>query len=104
MQWNFADTWDAVAAAVPDRAAVVHGERRVSWAEFERRSAALAAALLDAGLGRQAKVGTYLYSRPEYLETYYAAFKASLVPFNVNYRYKADEVLYIFDNADAEAV
>jgi fatty-acyl-CoA synthase len=64
----------------------------------------MAAALLDAGLERQAKVAGYLYNAPEYLETYYAAFKAGLVPVNTNYRYVADELIYLFDNADAQAV
>ena len=60
--------------------------------------------MLDAGLERQAKVAAYLYNAPEYLETYYAAFKAGFVPVNTNYRYVADELIYLFDNADAEAV
>ena len=34
----------------------------------------------------------------------YAAFKAALVPVNTNYRYTADELLYLWDNADAGAV
>ena len=102
--FNFADCWEMAAVESPDRTALVQGERRVSWAELDRRADSLAAALLDAGLPRQAKVGAYLYSMPEYLETYYAAFKASFVPFNVNYRYKAAEVHYILDNADAEAM
>ena len=33
-----------------------------------------------------------------------AAFKAGLAPFNTNYRYGGDELTYLFDNADAEAV
>ena len=33
-----------------------------------------------------------------------AAFKAGLVPFNTNYRYGGDELTYLFDNADAEAM
>ena len=65
---------------------------------------ALAADLLDAGLGQQAKVAAYLYNGPEYLETYFAAFKAGLAPVNTNYRYGPEEILYLFDNADAEAV
>ncbi|HEY2177970.1 MAG TPA: acyl-CoA synthetase [Caulobacteraceae bacterium] len=102
--WNYAELWEQVATAVPDRAAQIHGERVSSWAEFDRRANGLARALLDAGLGRQAKVAAYLYNAPEYLETYYAAFKAGLVPVNTNHRYVADELIYLFDNADAEAV
>ncbi|MGH9047390.1 MAG: AMP-binding protein, partial [Acidimicrobiales bacterium] len=50
------------------------------------------------------KVGAYLYSCSEYLETYFAAMKAGMAPFNVNYRYGPDEVRFILNDADAEAV
>jgi acyl-CoA synthetase (AMP-forming)/AMP-acid ligase II len=103
-EWNYADIWEAVADAVADRSAQIHGERALTWADFDRRADALAQRLLDAGLDRQAKVAAYLYNAPEYLETYFAAFKAGLAPVNTNYRYVADELIYLFDNADAEAV
>lgn len=102
--WKFADNYDAIAAAVPDRPCQIHGDTIVTWGEFERRAAALAADLLAAGLGHQAKVACYLYNGPEYLEATYAAFKAALVPVNTNFRYGPDEIHYLFDNADAEAV
>jgi acyl-CoA synthetase (AMP-forming)/AMP-acid ligase II len=102
--WNYADLWEAIAEAVPARPAQVHGARTLSWGDFDRRADALARHLLDSGLRRQSKVAAYLYNGPEYLETYYAAFKAGLAPVNTNYRYVADELVYLFDNADAEAV
>ena len=46
----------------------------------------------------------YLYNGPEYLEATFAAFKAGLVPVNTNYRYVDDELVYLWDNADAVAV
>jgi fatty-acyl-CoA synthase len=33
-----------------------------------------------------------------------AAFKAAMAPVNTNYRYGPEEIVYLFDNADAEAV
>ena len=75
-----------------------------SWREFDGRADGVAAALLDAGLGHQAKVAQYLYNGPEYLESVFAAFKAGLVPVNTNYRYTEDELTYLWDNADVEAV
>src|SRR5271156_5151246 len=102
--WNYADVWEPIAAAIPDRPAQVQGDRVLRWPESDRRANALARRLLDLGLTRQAKVAAYLYNGPEYLETYYAAFKAGLAPVNTNYRYVADELVYLFDNADAEAV
>ncbi|HUZ13272.1 MAG TPA: AMP-binding protein [Caulobacteraceae bacterium] len=102
--WNHADIWESIAGAIPHLPAQIRGARVVSWGEFDRRANALARRLLDIGLKRQSKVAAYLYNGPEYLETYYAAFKAGLAPVNTNYRYVADELLYLFDNADAEAV
>ena len=51
-----------------------------------------------------AKVACYLYNGVEYLETMTAAFKVAMAPVNTNYRYGPDEITYLFDNADAEAV
>ncbi len=104
MSWNFADTFEAVAAAVPDRPCQIHGDRVVTWAELDRRADALAADLVAAGLGRQAKVACYLHNGPEYMEAMVATFKAAMVPVNTNFRYGPDEIRYLFDNADAEAV
>jgi fatty-acyl-CoA synthase len=102
--WNLADVYEAVAAKVPDRPCQVQGDRVISWREFDARADALAADLLSVGLGHQSKVAAYLYNGPEYLETYVAAFKGGFAPVNTNYRYGHDEIVYLFDNADAEAV
>eukprot|EP01030_Chromulinospumella_sphaerica_P016739 gene16739-16555_t len=102
--WTFADVWEEVAAAIPERPAQIQGTRVVSWRDFDRRANALAAWLVGKGLGHQAKVAAFLYNAPEYLESYYAAFKAGLAPVNTNYRYEPEELFYLFDNADTEAV
>jgi len=102
--WTYADLLEGVAAAVPNWVAQLHGERSFTWAQFDQRADALAAHLLASGLTEQSKVAAYLYNGPEYLETYFAAFKAGLAPVNTNYRYGPDEIRYLFSNADAEAV
>jgi fatty-acyl-CoA synthase len=38
------------------------------------------------------------------MESYFAALKLRAVPFNVNYRYTAQEIAYLLENADAEAL
>src|SRR5271167_3004582 len=103
-EWTYADIWQSIARAQPQATAFVQGERTVSWEEFELTGDALAQYLLDSGLGRQSKVGAYLYNCPEYLCTVAAALKVAMVPFNVNYRYGSEELLYLLDNADAEAL
>jgi acyl-CoA synthetase (AMP-forming)/AMP-acid ligase II len=103
-RWNFATVWEAVAETHPVAPAVAQGSTRRTWSQFERRADAVAAGLLDAGLGHQAKVAQYLYNCPEYLESVFGAFKAGLVPVNTNYRYTEAELVYLWDNADVEAV
>ncbi len=102
--WTYADVYESVAAALPEAPALLHGSDWRSWSAVDTRANGLARYLLDAGCGHQAKVAFYLYNRPEYLELFYACSKASLVHVNTNYRYADDELVYIWDNADAAAV
>ena len=102
--WNYANLWESVAAAAPDRPALIQGRKVVPYRDFDRRANALARRMLEAGVSHQSKVGAYLYNAPEYLETYFAAFKAGLAPFNINYRYGGEELTYLLENADAEVV
>ncbi len=104
MDWNMADIWEAVAGVIPDEPALIHEERTVTWAEFDRRSNALARRLIEGGAKTGDKVSIYSYNRTEWMESVAAAFKARLVPVNVNFRYKDEELLYLFDNSDSVAV
>jgi acyl-CoA synthetase (AMP-forming)/AMP-acid ligase II len=102
--WNFATIWETVADELPDAPAVIQGDRVVPWGEFDRRADGIARTLLDRGAQHQDKVAQYLYNCPEYLESMFGAFKAGLVPVNTNYRYADEELLYLWDNADAVCV
>ncbi len=100
----FADIFEALADAIPDAPAISQGQRVVRWGEYDDRAARLAAGFAAHGLGRDAKVGMFMYNSPEYLVTQYAAFKERLTPVNVNYRYLDDELAYLLDNADCAAI
>ena len=102
--WNFADVWEVVAEKLPDAPALIHGDAKRTWAELDRRANGIAATLLGLGVARQDKVAQYLYNGLEYLESIFAIWKAGLVPVNTNYRYGDEELLYLWDNADAVAV
>jgi len=103
--WNFADLWEAIASQIPDALAQQQAERQLTWAEFDRRANGVAAALLAVdGAAEQDKVAQYLYNSPEYLESVFAAFKAGMAVVNTNYRYAADELVYLWDNADVTTV
>ncbi len=102
--WNFADIWETVAETIPDAPALVHGDRTITWSDFDHRADGVAQAVLRAGVGEGTTVAQYLTNRPEYLESVFAAFKLGLAPVNTNYRYVDDELVYLWDNADTSVV
>jgi len=104
MQMHFASVWEAIADEIPDRIALVHGELRRTWSEFDDRAARLARALQQHGIGPDSKVAQYLYNGNEYLESCFAAFKLGAVPINASYRYLEEELVYLLDNADVEVL
>ncbi len=104
MEFHFATVWESIADELADDVAVVHGTRRFTWRQYDDRAARVASAFTAAGLGPDSKIGLYLYNGNEYLEAHYAAFKMRGVPVNVNYRYLDEELVYLLDNADAEAL
>ncbi|NQW60892.1 AMP-binding protein [bacterium] len=104
MEKQFATIWESIADSIGDSPAVTQGTVTRTWSEYDQRAARIASALVDAGLQPQSKVGLYLYNSNEYLEAQFAAFKFRGVPVNVNYRYLDEELLYLLDNSDAEAL
>ena len=103
-KWNFGDVWEAVADVQPEAPALTHGTRTLTWREMDRRADNLARWLLSAPVAAQDKVALYLYNCSEYLEATFACFKIGLVPVNTNYRYADDELVYLWENAEAVAV
>ena len=102
--WNIADVFEVVAAAVPASPALIQGDRTLSWHELDTRSGQVAAYLAGQGLSRQDKVVQYLRNCPEYLESFAATLRASMVPVNTNYRYGPEELSYLWRDCDARAV
>jgi acyl-CoA synthetase (AMP-forming)/AMP-acid ligase II len=116
-EFNLAEVHEAIAAAYPDRECLVHGDRRLSWSDLTARSRRLANYLRSRGLGEvvdrsrlepwesgQDHIALFLYNCVEYLEGMLGAFKARIVPFNVNYRYVAEELAYVFRDARPRAI
>ena len=104
MDVSFGTIWEAVAANLPDAVAISEPGRDYTYAEFEGRSARLAAAMAGAGVGPGDKVACYLYNGAAYLETVFAAFKIGAVPVNANYRYTESELSALLADADAAAL
>ena len=101
---HYATIWEAISDRMPDRPALRHGERALTWAQFDDRAARLAGALLAHGIGAEDSVGLYLHNGPEYFESFFAALKIRARPFNANYRYRGNELRQLLENAEAKAL
>lgn len=104
MELHFASIYERIADGIPAAPALHHDGVTRTWAEFDDRAARLATVLADAGIGLDSKVAIYLYNCNEWMEAFHAATKLRAVPVNVNYRYLDDELVYLLDDSDSEAV
>jgi fatty-acyl-CoA synthase len=101
---HYATFWEEIADRFPDRPALSHGSRQVSWAGLEQRASRLAGALQQRGVAAGDAIGTYLFNCPEYLEAFFGALKIRAVPANINYRYTSDELLALVNNSEAKVL
>jgi len=85
----------------PGKTAVVHGERRYTYREFEERVHRLANRLRDAGLGRGDRVAFLAPNIPALLEAHFAVPAAGCVLVPVNTRLTAAEVAHIVAHSGA---
>ncbi len=110
--FNKAAVHEAIAAAIPDKPCIIWRGRTWTWAETTDRTRRLANYLLTQGVtvpverdyldgheSGQDHLGIYLYNGNEYLECMLGAYKARVAPFNVNYRYVAEELQYVLNDA-----
>jgi acyl-CoA synthetase (AMP-forming)/AMP-acid ligase II len=117
MDFSFAEVNETIAAAIPDREALVWRDRRITHAQLAERSRRLANFLLSRGLtvsaersalagheSGQEHLAIYCYNGNEYVEGMLGAWKARVAPLNVNYRYVEEELTYLFQNSKAKAV
>ncbi|NUS45684.1 MAG: acyl-CoA synthetase [Mycobacteriaceae bacterium] len=104
MALNVADLLEHAVDAVPDRTAIICGDRRVTYKELDERANRLAHHLASRGVGKGDHVGIYSRNSIEALETMFATYKLRAISVAVNYRYVFEEVRYIADNADLVAL
>jgi fatty-acyl-CoA synthase len=117
VSFNLSSVFGTVAAAVPDQTFLVWRDRRLSYAEFDRRIDGFANFLVAAGLGvhteraalaghesGQDHLGIYLRNGNEYLESMIGSYRARVAPYNVSFRYVEDELIYLLNDSKARAL
>ncbi|WP_333617734.1 acyl-CoA synthetase [Dietzia sp.] len=104
MAFHIADLFEHSVDLVPERAALVQGERTRTYAQLEHRANQLAHALRDMGVGPGDRVAVYSRNTIEAIESMLAIFKLRAVMVNINYRYVAAELLHILHDSQARTV
>ncbi|WP_426572988.1 AMP-binding protein [Aquihabitans sp. McL0605] len=117
MELDLAAIHEALAAELGDRPCLVWRDQTWSWDQVTERTRRIANVLLSHGIGRRRTlaectgwesphdhVALYLHNGNAYLEAQLGAAKAGAAAFNVNYRYVADELAYLFLDSSAAAI
>ena len=115
--FNLATVFSTVARAVPEQEVLVWRDRRLTYRALDERADGLAHFLVERGLGchtersalaghesGQDHLGLYLRNGNEYLEGMVGGYRARVAPFNVNFRYVEEELLYLLADARTRAL
>jgi acyl-CoA synthetase (AMP-forming)/AMP-acid ligase II len=101
---NVATLLAQAAQARKHRPALRYGERKLTYAELDRRVRAFGSALLARGLRPGDRVALFMRNCPEYVLSMFGAFSAGLVAVPVNARLVARELEVILSDCGARAL
>jgi long-chain acyl-CoA synthetase len=101
---NIGDSLTRTAAARPARTAVVDGDRRWTYAEFDAWVNRLAHGLAERGYTRGDALALASGNSAEFLAAYYACAKLGVVCVPVNLGWRPDEVAYVLGHSQARGI
>ena len=101
---NPVDLLERAAFVYPNKVALVHGERRYTYAALGERAWRLANALRGAGLEKGDRVATLLPNSPAMLEAHFGVPAAGGILVTVNTRLSRDEIAYILEHSGSRVL
>ncbi|WP_396924819.1 acyl-CoA synthetase [Mycolicibacterium sp.] len=117
VDFDLSSVFRTVAQTLPDNEALIWRGQRLTYAQLDARIDGVAHYLVEQGLGchterdqlaphqsGQDHVGLYLRNGNQYIEAMIAGYRARVAPFNVNYRYVEEELLYLLTDSAAKAL
>ncbi|MCE9514491.1 MAG: acyl-CoA synthetase [Mycobacterium sp.] len=115
--FDLSTVFRTVAETIPDGKVLIWRDLRLTYGQMDARIDGIAHYLVSRGLGchterselaghqsGQDHVGLYMRNGNQYLEAMVAGYRARVAPFNVNYRYVEEELLYLLGDAGAKAL
>ena len=100
-QHSVGDLLHRTALRYPDKLAVVSGERRVTFGEFDAAVNSAAHALADRGLRKGDRLALLSHNCWQYAVLVFATAKLGVVLVPVNFMLGADEIAFILDHSGA---
>ena len=88
----------------PQQLAVVHGDRRLTWAQTYARSRRLASALVRAGIGRGQTVAVMASNTPEMIEAHFGVPMSGGVLNTLNTRLDAEAIAFMLGHGEAKVL
>ena len=88
----------------PQRIAVIHGERQLTWADVYARCRRLAAALQQHGIGTGDTVAAMLPNIPEMYEAHFGVAMAGAVLNTLNTRLDSEAIAFMLDHGQAKVL
>lgn len=95
---------ERAATVYPDRLAIIHGERRYTWGQTQRRSRLLAAALRRHGIGRGHTVSVMGANTPELFDAHFGVPMTGAVLNALNIRLDAKAIAFILQHAETRVL
>lgn len=104
MNFNIADTLELAVDHYRERDYLICDNKRRTYGQMEDRANQLAHHLQSLNVGFQDHIGIYGLNCVEWVESMWAALKIRSIYVNINYRFVAEELAYMFDNADLKVL
>ena len=101
LQRDFSQFLEDGAKECPDRIAVIHGEKRITYYEMNRRINKMANSLLQISDGKQLRIGIVSQNCIEYIELFLACARARMIVINMNWRCTSEELAYLIRQTDS---
>ncbi|MFM1920328.1 MAG: hypothetical protein RLZZ303_1962, partial [Candidatus Hydrogenedentota bacterium] len=95
--WHYVEKW---AERKPDAEALVFGEDRYSWRQFNDAVDRTARAFLDAGVQKGDRIAMVSMARPEFVISFMAASKIGAVWLGLSPKFSVEELRYIIGHSD----
>src|SRR5256712_5675399 len=88
----------------PERVAVIHGDRRITYRDFDARARRLASALVRRGIGPGDTVSALLPNVPAMLDAHFGVPMIGAVLNTINTRLDARTIAYILEHGEANVL